>query len=466
MIKLRVINEKFSQYSHLITDEKIAPHIPETALLSKSTFYEYINKYYQVYLRPCHNYKISILVTSLEDQQFRIESGCINEIIQGTHKVYQFIENNLLNGKRFIIQQAFPRLTIDENHFDIRVYAVKTSSKWMITEKIARITPDGYSITEEVKGVFPLSSVRPESSFNSIFQGACTQLDDIALLIAIKLEEKYPTCKFVIIDFILDLLGKPWMNEIRFRFSDGKWDWYQVLRGEQGLFPYLPETYPYHEKVLLSYLEEYKNCMIKPNISQWGIGIAVITQLENQSFEIHSERSKIPITDFHALLEKVHERYISKKAYHIQEKIPLATVKDCPFDVRVMVQRKNVNSDWVVTGKITRTAAKGYIVTNVAKSLSTVEDAIEASKIDLKNIDSLLWEIDQLGILVARQLEKVYPDSCLWGMDIGIDQEGKPWFIEANLVPDVSIFRYLPDKTMLNTIKEYLREAKKKSDNQ
>jgi hypothetical protein len=77
--------------------------------------------------------------------------------------VNQFIENNLLDGKRLIIQQAFPRLTIDENNFDIRVYAVKSSSKWTITEKIARITPDGYSSTDEVKGIFPLSSVLPAS---------------------------------------------------------------------------------------------------------------------------------------------------------------------------------------------------------------------------------------------------------------------------------------------------------------
>jgi hypothetical protein len=463
---VRVINEKFSNYSHLITDEKIAPHLPETALLNENSFYEYINKYYQVYLRPCHDYKITILVTSVDDKQFTIESGSIKELIQGKHEVYQFIENNLLDGKRFIIQQAFPRLKIDDFHFDIRVYAVKNLSKWTITEKIARITPDGYSITDEVKGIFPLSSVRPLPSINSNYHVAFDQLDDIGLLIAEKLEEKYPTCKFVMMDFFLDLLGKPWLNEIRYRFSDGKWDWYQVLRGEKDLFPYLPETYPYHEKVLHYYLEKYKSCIIKPDLSQWGRGIALIAQLENQSFQIHSERSKVPINDFHELLEIIHERYTSKKTYHIQDKIPLATIKDCPFDVRVMIQRKSINSEWVVTGKITRTAANGFIVTNVAKSLSTVEDALEASQINLKNVDSLLWEIDQLSMIVARQLEKVYPDACLWGMDIGIDKNGKPWFIEANLVPDISIFRYLPDKTMLNRIREYLRAGRKKSNDQ
>jgi hypothetical protein len=117
-------------------------------------------------------------------------------------------------------------------------------------------------------------------------------------------------------DFFVDLVGKPWLNDIRYRFSDGKWDWYQVLRGEKDLFPYLPETYPYDEKALLYYLENYNSCIIKPNISQWGIGIAVITRFENKTFQIHSERSKVPINDFQEVLEKVHERYTSKKASH------------------------------------------------------------------------------------------------------------------------------------------------------
>jgi hypothetical protein len=52
----------------------------------------------------------------------------------------------------------------------------------------------------------------------------------------------------------------------------------------------------------------------------------------------------------------------------------------------------------------------------------------------------------------------------MWGLDIGIDKYGKPWFIEANLVPDISIFRFLPDKTMLNRIKEFIRAGKKQSE--
>ncbi|MDR7077617.1 hypothetical protein J2Y03_002641 [Neobacillus niacini] len=61
-------------------------------------------------------------------------------------------------------------------------------------------------------------------------------------------------------------------------------------------------------------------------------------------------------------------------------------------------------------------------------------------------------------------MAKVYPNARMWGLDIGIDQFGKPWFIEANLVPDISIFRYLSDKTMLNRIKEYIRAGKKQSE--
>jgi glutathione synthase/RimK-type ligase-like ATP-grasp enzyme len=460
---VKVINERFSKYSHLVKVEEIAPFLPETALLNAQSFKDYTDKYVQVLLRPCHDFKINILVTSLDENQYLIETGNKKKIINGKQEAYQYLNNNLLDGKRFIIQQSIPRAQLEEKDFEVRVYAAKVSSIWSITEKIARITPNGYSFVDEVVEIFPVSSVLPKALFD---RGISSILDDISLKAAINLEEKYPNYNTVILDFFFDQLGKPWVNEIRFRFSDGKWDWHQVLRGERDLYPYLPETYLYHEKVLPQYLEVYNSCVIKPNLSQWGLGIALISKLEDQTFEIHSERNKIPFTTIKEMLLTIEDRFTSKKSYLIQEEIPLATINDCPFDIRVMIQRKTVNSPWVVTGKMTRIAAKGFIVTNVAKAISTVEDALEASSINNKNVDALLWEIDQIGIMAAKQLEKVYPDACLWGMDIGIDQYGKPWFIEANLVPDIAIFRYLPDKTMYKRIRKYIREGRKKSEGQ
>ena len=460
---VRVVNEKFSKYTHLITDENIAPRLPETALFSENSFFEFLNKYYQVYVRPCHDYKINILITSLNHHQYQIESERTNQIISGKQEAYQFIVMNLLDGKKFIIQQGVPRAKMDGKHFDIRVFAAKLSSKWTITEKVSRISVEGFSVTDEVKKIYPALDIIPKV-FPDTSSEISLQLEQITILTAEKLEEKYSKSNLIMIDFYLDRLGKPWIQEVRYRFSDGKWDWHQVLRGEKNLYPYLPETYFYHENVLLQYLEVYRSCIIKPNLSQWGRGVALISQLEDQTFEIHTERKKIPINHFDELLKDTYDRFLSKKSYLIQEKIPLPTINGCPFDVRVMVQRKTVNSDWVVTGRITRTAATGFIVTNVAKALSTLEDALEASSLNLINTDSLIWGLDQLCLLVAKQLEKVYPNARMWGMDIGIDKCGKPWFIEANLVPDISIFRYLSDKTMLNRIKEYIRAGKKQSE--
>ncbi len=187
-----------------------------------------------------------------------------------------------MSGKKFIIQQSVPRAKLGEQHFDIRVYVVKRSPKWTITEKIARITPKGFSFTDEVKDIFPahdtLSKRFPENSTD-----ISLQLDQIALLTAEILEEKYSKYNLVMIDIYFDQLGKPWIHDIRYRFTDGKWDWHQVLRGEKDLFPYLPESYPFHEKLLPLYLEKHKSCIIKPNRSQWGRGLALISQLDDQT---------------------------------------------------------------------------------------------------------------------------------------------------------------------------------------
>ncbi|MEH7245805.1 YheC/YheD family protein [Neobacillus niacini] len=451
---------KLNNYSRLLNDGEISRHLPETALFNEKNFYEFLNKYDQVSLKPCNDNKINILVTTLVHPQYQIETGIMNQIVSGKQEVYQFIEKNLIAEGKFIIQQAVPRAKFNENHFDIRVYATKQPAKWTITEKVARITPKGFSITDEVKDIFPANDILQKGYPDNSTDISC-QLDHIASLLAEILEEKYSKYNLVMIDFYLDQLGKPWINDIRYRFTEGKWDWHQVLRGAKALFPYLPISYPFHEKVLQQYLEKYKCCIIKPNRSQWGRGLALISQFGDQTYVIHSKRKIYPFNHFNELLTEIHDRFTSKKSYLIQERILLPTIKGCPFDIRVMIQRKTVHSEWVVTGKITRIAATGFIVTNVAKALSTLEDALEASILNPKNPDSLHWEIDQLCKLAAIQLEKVYPNARMWGMDIGIDQFGKPWFIEANLVPDISFFRVLSDKTMYNTIKEYIRAGKK-----
>ncbi len=69
----------------------------------------------------------------------------------------------------------------------------------------------------------------------------------------------------------------------------------------------------------------------------------------------------------------------------------------------------------------------------------------------------IIVEIEQVSLLIAQQLAKSYTKKRVFGIDLGIDQEGKVWIIEANLTPAVSIFKSLQDGSY-ETIKYYKRK--------
>src|SRR5690606_25626954 len=126
-----------------------------------------------------------------------------------------------------------------------------------------------------------------------------------------------------------------------------------------------------------------------------------------------------------------------------------------PIDIRVIVQRKRKSSEWIVTGKIAKVARDGYIITSAAKELVPVEEAIKRSSLNSELKQKMLNELDQVSLNTARQLEKYYTKSRLIGLDMGIDQEGKIWIIEANLTPNIAMFNKIEDKSDYETIKRY-----------
>ena len=90
-----------------------------------------------------------------------------------------------------------------------------------------------------------------------------------------------------------------------------------------------------------------------------------------------------------------------------------------------MVQRKEISSEWVITGKLAKVAANNFVITNAAKALLSVEKAIEKSTLNNEQLKEIIVELEQVSLLIAQQLAKSYTEKCVFGFDLGIDQEGK-----------------------------------------
>jgi hypothetical protein len=240
------------------------------------------------------------------------------------------------------------------------------------------------------------------------------------------------------------------------RTSVGKWTKYKLLNKEQALLPYLPETQLFSKESLWALLDKYNQIVFKPSIGCQGRGVRLITSLEKEQYEIHEEVSKIKLNDRNELYDYLMKGQRNKRSYILQQKIELAIIDGNRFDLRVMVQRKKGAPEWKVTGKVARVAGKGFFITNAAKELLNVEEAINLSSLNQKPVDEVLKQIDKVALLTTGYLGKYYPKCRAIGIDMGIDSKENIWIIEVNLYPVIEFFNYLKDKSMYNTIIEYL----------
>ncbi len=222
---------------------------------------------------------------------------------------------------------------------------------------------------------------------------------------------------------------------------------------------HVPTTRKMTQSALYGLLYTYGDVILKPSYGSRGRGIIRVAVAGEELYFIHFGRTKLYSRGRKWTYNKL-LKLIGSDPYVIQRRIPLATVKDRPFDIRVVVQRRKNSNAWVVTGKVAKVAGEGYIVTNVTRSKGTVLPitvAIERSSFRNLSPGRLLSEIDRVALLTAVKMSrsKLYADKSIFGLDMGLDKYGRVWVIEVNLNPMLSHFQKLDDKTMYERIMKY-----------
>ncbi|AZU60405.1 YheC/YheD family protein [Neobacillus mesonae] len=230
------------------------------------------------------------------------------------------------------------------------------------------------------------------------------------------------------------------------RVSYGKWTKHRLMSQDERLKDYLPETKYFSQESLWTMVEKHGQVMIKPCLGHKGYGVVQISALEDDQYELHKEFKKVILTGKEETYEYLKKNCIKRQRHFIvQQKIALAAINNDPFDIRVMIQRKRKSRDWVITGKLAKVAARNYVITNVAKAVLPVEEAISKSNIDNEQKQKTIAMLDEVSLLVVQHLASSYPRTRAFGLDVGIDSKGDIWIIEANISPSSSMFKFLKD---------------------
>ncbi|WP_102349683.1 YheC/YheD family protein [Bacillus sp. Marseille-P3661] len=239
-------------------------------------------------------------------------------------------------------------------------------------------------------------------------------------------------------------------------FSMDKWTKHKALIKNEQLKPYLPETTLLDKETFWDLMERYGKVVVKPSMGSFGRGVTYIKKAEDNEYEFWSEMNKVRTNGKEQTFQNV-QRYLIKEENIVQQAVTVGQIKGAPFDLRVMVQRKKGSRKWAVTGMVAKVAAENYFVTNAAGRVLHVQAAFEESNIKTIDSNALIKEIENIALLAAKQLSRYYPKQRVFGLDIGIDIEGKPWIFEANCNPFLVLFEILKDEKMLNKIKEFKR---------
>ncbi|PYZ91891.1 hypothetical protein CR194_16915 [Salipaludibacillus keqinensis] len=235
------------------------------------------------------------------------------------------------------------------------------------------------------------------------------------------------------------------------KVSVSKWSKYKLMKQNALLADYLPETKIFKEDRLWSMLTRHKNVVIKPNFGRLGYKIMKVSDLSNDNYRIHYGRKINHISGQVPTINYINQ--INNKKRVIQQYISLATIDRAPFDLRVMLQRKRGSDDWFVTGKAAKLSFTGYFVTNASVKVLTIEEAINKSVIkNSVNITELNEKLNSLALETTRHLQKYYPKRTEIGLDVGIDEDGQLWIIEANYRPSIKMFEIMHDQSSYQNI--------------
>ncbi|PWA08530.1 hypothetical protein DCC39_14730 [Pueribacillus theae] len=215
-----------------------------------------------------------------------------------------------------------------------------------------------------------------------------------------------------------------------------KWQVHLALQNDPFLSQYLPDTalLSSSEEAIEKLLHE-RQLVLKPDRGAQGKGI-IFLKMTGSKVEVQTHiggSTKTASYSIDRLNQWVH-RILEQNQYIAQSFLELKNEENKPFDARVLVQ-KNRKGMWQEYGRGIRTGRIGSLVSNIHNGGKIVPFASWQSKQEpfiQKKIEKQMEEmIQKLPYVLERHFGRLYEI----GIDIGIDQNGKCWLLEANSKP-------------------------------
>lgn len=246
----------------------------------------------------------------------------------------------------------------------------------------------------------------------------------------------------------------------------GKWQQYVLLQQNPLTAKSVPETTLYSLNNLLDLISRYDYVYVKHDTTGQGRAMYKVYKRNDGLFcfngfnvqgEHHNKCVKA-IEDFHQHLYPFEKFGRSGgNTYIIQEGIKSLNKNGLPFHIRVHLQM--LNGKWNVGGMfgmIGIGSAKDTGIVNShrgGQAISVNELLSDYVKMDDTEKKDVIDRLTELSITAAEVIAPYFP-SREYGIDFGINRDGKPVLFEVNITPGIGVFARIENKTIWRRIVE------------
>lgn len=240
-----------------------------------------------------------------------------------------------------------------------------------------------------------------------------------------------------------------------FMYANGtytnKWNATQLFSREEELNRWVPHTVEYSPNQLMKMLKEHPLLYIKPGNGTGGRGILKISKNKNGYRLLGRARNLVTRSAFFSsapsLIAAVN-RWVRKESirngnFMIQQGLDLALIPDRVADTRLLIQ-KDEQGEWNITGAGIRVGPKNSPTSNLHNGGKPVEfTEFMTTRFGEEKANTIKEECNLLAKTVVHIIEKHFGSMMEFGLDIGVDVDGRVWLIEVNPKPGRDIFKEL-----------------------
>ncbi len=232
----------------------------------------------------------------------------------------------------------------------------------------------------------------------------------------------------------LKLAAKMHIPLVNARSAFDKWELYRVLWASPEMRPHLPETRLYRgqESEISGMLNRYGKVYLKACRGSRGREVMQVSRLPGGALEYSYYDGRLFIKQTNnRCLQRIVAHFFGQEQVIIQQPIDLIGIADRKADLRAEMQRNGKGLLEIVGMPVRVGHARSPITTHAA--CYRFEDFF--GHVLKLNQDTVAALEDKLRCLLGKiylLLEKHYGPFGELGIDIGVDQNYHPWFIECN----------------------------------